>query len=638
MASARMPPEEAERIFSAALGRYEAGAFDEAARLCRSLQAAFPRNAAVLQLYALVERRRGNFDEARAKLARAVEVSPDDPELLTNYGNLLAETGRHGLAIDNLRRACELSPADPQLATNLVLALRGAGRAKEAGIVAAQAAPHFAGYEPLHRLRLEIARAQGDLEGVAAAAATLAMLLPQDAGVQAAHGEALLRLGRDEEALTAMERWAALAPDDAFAHDSLGVALQKLGRPAAAVAAHFRALERAPGDGGIMTNIGLALAQAGNHAEAEAVLRRAAGVPGTAYGAGMSLAALRLRHHGDVDGALALYESVLAGAPGDPAARLAAGMLHLLRGEGARGFALTEARFEDRAAVPVFARPRWQGEPLEGRTLLVWREADLPAEIFALQPLALAVERAGGVIVQTHPRLVRLLARSVPAGVEVVADGVPALVERFGNRIDMHAPAGDLARHLHGELGAIGARGAWLTADHTRASTVRARHAAHGAQPIVGLAWRGMLDLGPGGVPPSLAQWLTLLESPDAVFVSLESAAAAAELEAARGQPGATLVADADLDPEADLDELAVRLAALDLVVGPDTPTVRLAAALGVETWVLLPAVPNWIWFTDRADSPWSPALRLFRAAPGEGWEPALRAIALALAQRRSQG
>lgn len=638
MAATRIPPEEAERIFADALDRFEAGAFAEAARLCRSLQASFPRNPAVLQLYALVERKRGNLDEARAKLARAVEISPGDPELLTNYGNLLAETGRHGLAIETLRSACEISPADPQLATNLVLALRGAGRAEEAGIVAAQAAPIFAGYEPLHRIRLEIAHAQGDLEGIAAAATTLTTLSPQDVRVQAALGEALLRLDRDAEALVALERWAALAPDDPLAHDTVGVALQKLGRPAAAVAAHFRALERAPADARIMTNIGLALAQAGNHAEAEALLRRAAGVPETAYGAGMSLAALRLRHHGDVAGALAIYEAVAARAPADPAARLAAGTLHLLRGDGRRGFELAEARFAGGAAVPVFARPRWQGEPLEGRTLLVWREPDLPAEIFALQPLRHAAERAGGLIVQTHPRLARLLARSVPAGVEITTEEPPALVERFGARLDMHAPAADLSRHLYRDLGAIESSPGWLTADPVRAATVRARYAAHGVQPIVGLAWRGMLDLGPGGVPPSLAQWLTLLDSPDAVFVSLESAVAAAELDAARSRAGATLVADGDLDPDGDLDDLAVRLAALDLVVGPDTPTVRLAAALGVDTWVLLPAVPNWIWFTDRADSPWSPALRLFRAAPGEGWEPALRAIALALAQRRSGG
>jgi ADP-heptose:LPS heptosyltransferase len=155
---------------------------------------------------------------------------------------------------------------------------------------------------------------------------------------------------------------------------------------------------------------------------------------------------------------------------------------------------------------------------------------------------------------------------------------------------------------------------------------------------VVGLAWRAPVGEGPVGVPPSLADWRALLDSPDGVFVGLEPAGAAAELDVARGRSSATLVADGDLDPDGDLDELAVRLAALDLVIGPDTPTVRLAAALGVETWVLLPPVPGWIWFEGHDESPWSPALRLFRAAPGEGWQPTLRAVALALARRRGEG
>jgi hypothetical protein len=318
-------------------------------------------------------------------------------------------------------------------------------------------------------------------------------------------------------------------------------------------------------------------------------------------------------------------------------------MLHLLRGDGVRGFELMEARFDyavagARIPVPAFTRPRWQGEPLQGKTLLIWRESDLAADLFNLQPLRLVIDRAAGVIVHTHPRLVRLLRRSVPPAVEVTSDDATTLVERFATRIDVHAPAGDLPRHVHRDLRSIESRLGWLTADPDRVTALRARYAAHGTTPIVGLAWRGDPSEAAVHAPPSLAEWRALLESPDAVFVSLESADAAAELDAARGQASATLVADADLDPQGDLDDLAVRLAALDLVVGPDTPAIRLAAALGVETWILLPPVPSWIWFERDTDSPWSPAIRLFRAEPGEGWETTIRAVALALARRRGEG
>jgi Flp pilus assembly protein TadD len=644
MASGRIKPEQAEQVFADAARAYEAGALDEAALLCRQLQTSFPRNAAVLQLFALVELRRGNHDEARAKFARALEISPEDPELLANYGSFLAEAGRHGQAGEMLRRALSLSPGNPQVATNLVLALHAGGDAQGAADELRSACARFPRHAPLQQARRDIARARADMSEIAAASGMLAALAPADAGAQAAFGEALLRLNRDDEARAAFERWVELAPADPAAHDSLGVALQKLGRFEAAIGAHFRALERRPSDGRIMMNIGAALDRAGKSAEAEAILRRAAQLPETAEGAAINLAALRLRHHADIEGALAIYRDCQARVPGHAAARLAAGMLHLLRGDAAAGFELMEARFDYAVAgaravpMPAFSRPRWQGESLAGKTLLVWRDLDIAADIFNLHALRPVVERAGAVIVDTHPRLVRLLRRSVPAGVEVTSADPVTLVERYGTRIDVHAPAGDLPRHVHRALPAMESRLGWLVADAARVATLRARYAAHGTQPLVGLAWRAPPGEGPVGAPPMLADWRALLDSPDGVFVGLESAAAAAELDVARGRSSATLVADAELDPEGDLDDLAARLAALDLVIGPDTPTVRLAAALGVETWVLLPPVPGWIWFEDRDDSPWSPALRLFRAAPGEGWGPAIRAVALALARRRGEG
>ncbi|MBM3522694.1 MAG: tetratricopeptide repeat protein, partial [Alphaproteobacteria bacterium] len=109
MSGRRLAPEDADRVFSDAMARFESGAFDEAARLCRTLQTSFPRNPAVLQLYGLVELRRGNAEEARAKLARAVEIAPDDPETVSNYAGMLSETGRPALAAEAFRKAAALA-------------------------------------------------------------------------------------------------------------------------------------------------------------------------------------------------------------------------------------------------------------------------------------------------------------------------------------------------------------------------------------------------------------------------------------------------------------------------------------------------------------------------------------------------
>ena len=77
-----------------------------------------------------------------------------------------------------------------------------------------------------------------------------------------------------------------------------------------------------------------------------------------------------------------------------------------------------------------------------------------------------------------------------------------------------------------------------------------------------------------------------------------------------------------DADPLKDLDAFAAKIAALDLVISVDNPTVHMAGALGVSAWVLLPSVCDWRWMQDFEDTPWYQTVRLFRQkTPGEWGE-----------------
>lgn len=62
-----------------------------------------------------------------------------------------------------------------------------------------------------------------------------------------------------------------------------------------------------------------------------------------------------------------------------------------------------------------------------------------------------------------------------------------------------------------------------------------------------------------------------------------------------------------------DLSETAALLSCLDLVITVDTSVAHLAAALGRPTWILLPRLPDYRWLLERDDSPWYPTVRLFR-------------------------
>jgi hypothetical protein len=62
----------------------------------------------------------------------------------------------------------------------------------------------------------------------------------------------------------------------------------------------------------------------------------------------------------------------------------------------------------------------------------------------------------------------------------------------------------------------------------------------------------------------------------------------------------------------------------LDLVISVDTSVAHLSAALGKDTWVILPHVPDWRWLLDREESPWYPSMKLYRQTSIGNWNSVL--------------
>lgn len=79
-------------------------------------------------------------------------------------------------------------------------------------------------------------------------------------------------------------------------------------------------------------------------------------------------------------------------------------------------------------------------------------------------------------------------------------------------------------------------------------------------------------------------------------------------------------------DDPMDVCATARLMQSLDLVVTVDTMVAHLAGALGRPTWLLLQADADWRWMAGRDDSPWYPAMRLYRQdAPGDWRSPLAR-------------
>src|SRR5690606_26157465 len=138
----------------------------------------------------------------------------------------------------------------------------------------------------------------------------------------------------------------------------------------------------------------------------------------------------------------------------------------------------------------------------------------------------------------------------------------------------------------------------FLAADPMKIAHWRSRYSALGEGLKIGLSWRAgesPLDRLLRGQP--LEVWQHLLATPGAHFVSLQYGDVTEELREFTRQTGIVVHHWRDADNTADLDGLAARMSALDLVVSVGNTCVHLAGSLGVPTCALLPHVAGWRWF-----------------------------------------
>ena len=118
--------------FRAALAQHEAGQFEAAERLYRSVLRDQPRHPNALHMVGLLAQRRGRLQEAVTLMRRALELAPDVPEFHNNLGIALALAEGPESAIRHFAAAASLRPDFYEAHLNLANAMREAERLDEA--------------------------------------------------------------------------------------------------------------------------------------------------------------------------------------------------------------------------------------------------------------------------------------------------------------------------------------------------------------------------------------------------------------------------------------------------------------------------------------------------------------------------
>ena len=491
-----------------------------------------------------------------------------------------ARSGRHSEAEAILRSVLAAEPGNPHALFLLGQSALADGRAAEAAEQLAQA---LAG-RPAHRdSRLMLARAQLAMGRAADALATLDPLEPDKdlAGAQTLRGTALSTLGRPLEAITAFSHAIQANPGDAEAHLNLGNAHAELDEPEAA----------------------------------ERHIRRAIAQLPTLLEAHVSLGHL-LTGQGRLAEAMAASETALALDPDCAVAQWNHGVALLLSGDMAAGWDKYEwrkRRFPE--CFNGLPGPQWEGEPLDGRTILVLAEQGLGDTIQFARYLPLLARRGARVVLQCAGSLAPLLGGL--AGVAATCGRGDAPPH------DCWVDQMSLPRLFGTTLANVPYRAGYLSPDPIR-TAYWDRLLPGGLR--VGLAWAGNKLHSNDRRRSMPVEALRPIAAAGGAIISLQTGP--------RAQEAAHLPGVADQSARlADWSETAALVGALDLVISVDTAVAHLAGALGIPTWVMLPHAPDWRWLLARCDTPWYASARLFRQERPGDWDGVAARVAAALAQ-----
>lgn len=599
---------EANRLFTQAVGLHQSGRVKDSIPVYRRLLTLAPLVPEAHHNLGIALKALGKLDEAVRCYRQAIALAPAYADAHNSLGNALSDMGKLEDAAQSFQTAIQLAPNAAAAHNNLGTVYLDLGRLDQAVSAFRHAIALDGTYAEAHNNLGAALAEQGHLD---MALAEYDQALSLDPNHPRAHGNraaALYRLDRLDDALVSGQKAVALAPTG-HSLNTLGNILKAQGRLDEAADYYAQAVRALPHLPELHDNLGNALSELGRSTEAEACCRTALKLDPDFYKAHNNLGTA-LKDQGRRQEAESCFVKALELAPHMAAAHTNLGMSLLYRGDFAAGWREFEWRWNTgKLAPPNFTQPRWVGNDIAGKTIVLIAEQGM-GDVLQFARFAAPVADLGArVILQVHKPLVRLMT-SVHGVSQVVAfeDALPDF--------DTYLPLMSLPLVLGTSLETIP-----LTFPYVRPQTTQSLNLP-GFK--VGLVWAG--DPRPHDAAAHAADrrrsiplhlFTPVLRLPGISVVSLQKGEAAGQLQLL---PDPLRPVDG-MAQVTDFAETAAIIDGLDLVISVDTSVAHLAGAMGKPVWMLSRYDGCWRWMADRDDSPWYPSMKLFRQTQQNDWQ-----------------
>lgn len=605
-----------------AMQQHRGGNVQQAESIYRQILAVQPDYPDALHMLGLIAFQSRQFDVALELIGRALQIHPQQAGYHANLGQVLAAMGRTEDAMAAYRQALAIAPDLPEANNNLANLLRAGGQMNEA----------IACYRKVVSARpdllqvwinlAETAHMKGDMPLAAEAYQHVLAQAPSNAEAWNNLGNVMQSLGHLDHTVEAYEKALGLRPNFPEAHQNLGQALVKLGRLDQAIAAFRQAIALRPDYAEANRSLGNALRDADQIDQSIAAHNQSIQINSNSPVAHSDLGNA-LRDAGQFDEAIAAYRKAISVQPDYAPAHFNLGLNLLLRGELREGWAEHDWRWrinELGLFQPFLSRPKWTGDDLAGRAILLHAEQGFGDSIQFARFVPLVARRGGKIILYCQPELTRLFKQL--EGVDRIISPPEPPPEH-----DVQCALMSLPGVFDTTLETIPADIPYLRADPELSARWRERAMKTEAWLRVGLAWSGRKEhTNDRRRSLSLAALAPLLQSPNVVFFGL-------------GKEQVEQTSVIDLSSElTDFADTAALIDNLDLVISVDTAVAHLAGAMGKPVWTMLPFIPDWRWLLGRDDSPWYPTMKLFRQPRAGDWSTVVEAISKSLETFQSQG
>jgi tetratricopeptide (TPR) repeat protein len=466
--------------------------------------------------------------------------------------------------------------------------------------------------------------------------------------------------GRLDDAIGAYAQTISLAPDLEAAHRNLALSYFQKGELSKAAGYYERSLQLKPDSPDVLSNLGAIYQQIQQTGQAQNCYIKALDVDPQHIAARYNLGNIYL-HQGNLEAAadqyghvlsidpkhisslcnlgrtlhrlgrleasLDIYNRALNLSPEHPEVRFNRAIALLLQGKWRDGWPDYEYRFRCHNRMQIYPHlisgRRWQGQPFDGKTLLVHGEQGFGDALQFVRFLPMVKQLGGRVVLEAHRPLLSLFR---------CLDGVDAMIELSDQHppsidFDLYIPLCSLPGIFNTMPTSLPDSKPYLFARKDRIKHWSTRLPSKGSN--IGLVWSGSNTYPERSC--SLQDLAHILGTDNINWIGLQKSQATAQIEVPRLPSRLPMI---NWGPEFDdFSDTAAAIASLDLIISIDTSVAHLAGAMGKPVWLLLPKVPDWRWLLRSSHTPWYATMRLFRQVRSGDWQHVTQEIALKLSE-----